>query len=74
MLLAMKKRGFGVGKFNGVGGKVEVGESEQEAAIREAEEEIGVKIKLREAEPYGVLKFYFDGKPEWNQVCHVFVV
>jgi len=42
LLLAMKKRGFGVGKWNGVGGKVEPGETIRDAAIRECREEIGV--------------------------------
>ena len=43
ILLAMKKRGFGVGRWNGVGGKIEPGESVEEAAARECYEEIGVK-------------------------------
>lgn len=42
ILLAMKKRGFGVGRWNGVGGKIEPGESIEQAAIRECQEEIGV--------------------------------
>jgi 8-oxo-dGTP pyrophosphatase MutT (NUDIX family) len=42
ILLAMKKRGFGVGRWNGVGGKPSAGESIEAAAIREAQEEIGV--------------------------------
>ena len=42
ILLAEKKRGFGVGKFNGVGGKVEKDETIEEAMIRETQEEIGV--------------------------------
>lgn len=42
ILLAMKKRGFGVGKWNGVGGKLEAGETVEQALIRETEEEIGV--------------------------------
>jgi 8-oxo-dGTP diphosphatase len=42
LLLAMKKRGLGVGKWNGVGGKLEQGETIEAAAIRECEEEIGV--------------------------------
>ena len=42
ILLAMKKRGFGKGKWNGVGGKVQRGETTKEAAIRETKEEIGV--------------------------------
>ena len=34
VLLGMKKRGFGVGKWNGFGGKVQPGESIEEAARR----------------------------------------
>ncbi|HEX6257897.1 MAG TPA: 8-oxo-dGTP diphosphatase [Candidatus Saccharimonadales bacterium] len=42
ILLAMKKRGFGMGKWHGMGGKIELGETIQQAAIRECQEEIGV--------------------------------
>lgn len=42
ILLAMKKRGFGTGKWNGVGGKANPGEAIIDAAIRETQEEIGV--------------------------------
>lgn len=42
ILLAQKKRGFGVGKFNGVGGKIKPDETREEAMEREAKEEIGV--------------------------------
>lgn len=42
ILLAMKKRGFGKGHWNGTGGKIEAGETIEEAMIRETEEEIGV--------------------------------
>lgn len=45
ILLAMKKRGFGVGKWNGVGGKVEDGETTEQALIRECKEEIFVTPK-----------------------------
>lgn len=46
ILLAMKKRGFGEGKLNGVGGKIEPGESPREACIRESQEEISVTPTL----------------------------
>lgn len=42
VLLAMKKRGYGLGKWNGVGGKVEPFESVSDAVVRECQEEIGV--------------------------------
>ena len=42
--LAMKKRGFGKGMWNGAGGKPEVGESIEMAARREVEEEFDVYI------------------------------
>lgn len=42
VLLAMKKRGFGAGNWNGVGGKIEAGESIEQALVRECQEEIGV--------------------------------
>jgi len=42
VLLAMKKRGFGVGKWNGVGGKPNPDEDIVSTAVRESKEEIGV--------------------------------
>lgn len=42
VLLAMKKRGFGAGRWNGVGGKVEENETVKEALVRECQEEIFV--------------------------------
>lgn len=34
VLLGMKKRGFGAGRWNGFGGKIQVGETIEEGAIR----------------------------------------
>ena len=69
--LAMKKRGFGKGKWNGVGGKVEQGETIEEAVGREAFEEIGVKLKS--LNKVALLTFSFPHKPEWNQLVHAYI-
>lgn len=69
--LAMKKRGFGVGKWNGVGGKLEPGETIQEAAIRETHEEIGVTPTS--LEHVAEIAFFFTHMPQFNQTMHVFM-
>ncbi len=74
VLLAMKKRGVGVGKWNGVGGKVEEKETIEQAAIRETREEIGIDLSgPRCLKNVGSLKFYFKDKPESNQHMHIFI-
>jgi 8-oxo-dGTP pyrophosphatase MutT (NUDIX family) len=73
VLLAMKKR-FGSGRWNGAGGKVEAGESEEAAARREVSEEIGVTVGvLREV---AQLVFYFADNledPLQNIHCRVYM-
>ncbi|NPA74700.1 MAG: 8-oxo-dGTP diphosphatase [Euryarchaeota archaeon] len=44
ILLHYKKRGHGAGKWNGVGGKIEKGETPEECAVREAQEEMGARV------------------------------
>jgi mutator protein MutT len=68
--LAMKKRGFGKGRWNGVGGKVEEGETIEIAARREAQEEIGVD--LEKMEKVAELSFYFPHNPAFDQQVHVY--
>jgi 8-oxo-dGTP diphosphatase/2-hydroxy-dATP diphosphatase len=59
ILLGMKKRGFGEGRWNGFGGKVEEGESIEEAAKREVLEEAGINVK--DLNKKGVVNFeYLD--------------
>ncbi len=57
ILLGLKKRGFGEGRWNGFGGKLEQGESIEDAAIREMFEESN--IKLLSLEKIGQLDFEF---------------
>lgn len=42
ILLAMKKRRFGAGLWNGIGGKLDPGETIEQAAVRECQEEVGM--------------------------------
>ena len=69
--LAMKKRGFGVGRYNGTGGKVEQGETILDAVKRETKEEIGVIVDV--VEKYAELTFVFHHKEEWNQLVHAYI-
>lgn len=71
ILLAMKKRGFGEGRWNGVGGKVEEGESIEQAMIRETQEEIGVTPTAYEKVADIVFDEYFKGQPTLMHV-HIF--
>ena len=73
LLLAMKKVRFGAGKWNGVGGKCELGETLGQAAVREAREEIGVELQEKDLELVGDIKFFFPNKEDWNQEVFVYV-
>jgi 8-oxo-dGTP pyrophosphatase MutT (NUDIX family) len=71
-ILAMKRRGFGAGLWNGLGGKPETTDASiEETAIREAQQEADVTPKsLRKV---AIINFYFTGKPEWDQQVVVFI-
>jgi len=62
VLLGMKKRGFGMGNWNGFGGKVEAGETIEEAAKRELLEEVGITVPS--IQQLGVLDFCWRGKEQ----------
>jgi 8-oxo-dGTP diphosphatase/2-hydroxy-dATP diphosphatase len=66
ILLGMKKRGFGAGRWNGFGGKVHEGETIQNAMAREFEEECSIKVT--KSEQFGKIDFEFRGKPEILEV------
>lgn len=73
ILLAMKKRGFGEGRYNGVGGKIENGETPEEAMIRETQEEIGVTPT--DYEKVGFIEFdeFYKGKKA-RIAFHLYIV
>ncbi len=69
LLLGTKKRGFGKDRINGFGGKVESGESIEQAAIRETQEEAGITpIDLKKI---GIIHFEFEYQRDVLEV-HLF--
>lgn len=73
ILLGLKKAGLGEGKYGGFGGKIEAGETIALAAVRELQEETGIKVCEKDLQYMGHLTFLFPAKPEWSQVVHAFL-
>ena len=71
VLLGMKKRGFGKGRWNGFGGKVEAKESIEEAMKRELKEEAGIIPSSFEKK--ALFEFHFKDNLEYLEV-HVFYI
>ncbi|XP_037671158.1 7,8-dihydro-8-oxoguanine triphosphatase [Choloepus didactylus] len=69
VLLGMKKRGFGAGRWNGFGGKVQEGETIEDGAKRELQEESGLIADT--LHKVGQIVFEFVGDPERMDV-HIF--
>jgi mutator protein MutT len=71
ILLAMKKRGFGSNRYNGIGGKIEPGETIEQALIRETEEEILVTpIHFWKVARHDFLQE--NGEKPWHMIVHVY--
>ena len=73
VLLGRKRRGLGEGRIVAPGGKLEPGESPEQAAVRELAEEVGLRADPRDLEPRGRLDYRFPHRPAWSQRSHVFV-
>lgn len=73
ILLALKKRGFGMGKWNGVGGKIEAGETLEQALVRETVEEIGITPHSWSA--VGELDFVQDAETDdpWHMYVYAYI-
>ena len=65
-LLQFKRRGFGVGKWNGPGGKVEPEETVEQSVIREVKEETGLEVN--DLKKMAELEFYFENRQEWDNI------
>ena len=70
MLLGMKKRGFGAGRWNGFGGKVAPDETVEQAARRESLEEAGITVT--DLQKVGVLEFVSVARPGEKLEVHIF--
>lgn len=71
LLLAKKRRNFARGTLNGYGGKVKKNEDIFECAIRELEEESGLKVCRDDLKYLGIVTFH-DGST--SRVVHIFTI
>ena len=74
VLLGLKKKGFGEGKFGGFGGKLKPGETIELATIRELEEESGLIVSESQLSNRGVIFFSFPAQSDWDQAVHIFLM
>lgn len=72
ILLALKKRGFGVGKWNGAGGKFDATQDEtiDDTAIRETYEEIGVSVN--QLVKVAINTYEYPHNPNLNLCVHAY--
>ncbi|MDX9893200.1 MAG: 8-oxo-dGTP diphosphatase [Patescibacteria group bacterium] len=74
VLLGKKIKGLGEGKWLGIGGKVEMGETIYQTVIRETQEEI--KVTPLDFEEVAIIDFYFPLTKQftnWNFRVHYFI-
>jgi 8-oxo-dGTP diphosphatase len=73
VLLGLKKSGFGLGKWVGLGGHIEAGEKPVAAAVREVAEESGLVVAADALQHLASIEFRFPARPSWDQTADVFV-
>lgn len=72
VLMGLKKTGFGAGLVNSPGGKVEAGETPEEAAVREVKEETDITLAVADLVPAADVVFRFPDVPEWPDLRLLF--
>lgn len=75
ILLGMKLKGFGEGKYNGFGGKFDTSKGDkkiEDTAIRELEEESRIEASVSDLEHVAIIDFFFPAKPGFNQRVFVY--
>jgi 8-oxo-dGTP diphosphatase len=72
VLLGEKKKGLGRGRLVGPGGKLEAGETPEQAAVREVLEESGLRVDERDLIRLGRIRYEFPFHEAWSQVSWVF--
>lgn len=73
ILLGRKKTGLGRGHLVAPGGKIEAGETAEQAAVREVREEVGLEISGAALRLIGELTYPFPHHPEWSQKSWAFM-
>ena len=74
LLLGRKRRGFGIAKWNGFGGKIESGETFPDCAIRELHEESGLVADPADLELVAFLDFHFQDAPDLDHIGYVYLL
>ncbi|MCH2188587.1 8-oxo-dGTP diphosphatase [Candidatus Gracilibacteria bacterium] len=72
--LGKKLRGFAEGIYNGMGGKVELGETPTQGIIREIKEEINIDISEKQLIYVGILHFIVEKEPKHSSDIHLFKI
>ncbi|MCC3274266.1 8-oxo-dGTP diphosphatase [Arthrobacter sp. zg-Y20] len=63
VLMGLKKTGFGLGRVVTLGGHIEAGETPEQAAVREVQEESGVAVQEADLQRAGTIEWIFPAQP-----------
>ena len=74
ILLGRKKRGFGIRKWNGFGGKLQCGEMYKKCMKRELYEESGLMIEEDDLVQVAYFDFQFPFYPQWTHDGVVYII